>query len=376
MPAESSIASLGSAVAASRLFEGVAPEVIEAAARTVRGIFFPAGEVIFRADEAGDCLYLVLAGSVRISITGREGREETLASLGVGEFFGEMALIDLAPRAATATAQEACLLGALDAAALHRAVAAAPGLAMNLIRAVTARLRHSNAHFQEEILRAERLSLIGRMASSIIHDFKNPMATILMACQLIERKAPEDGVARLTASVDKAVRQMIGMTQELLEFSRGAPELHPKPAPVDSLLQELDEQILARLPERGVQVEREVRYHGPVTVDAPRFLRCLVNLVRNAQEAMPRGGILRLGVWPAAGGWLAWEVADNGEGMPPEVLARVFEPFVTHGKSGGTGLGTTIARGIAEAHGGSLSIQSEPGRGTVCLVLLPLGEAE
>ena len=313
-----------------------------------------------------------LPGLVRISITGREGREETLASLGVGEFFGEMALIDLAPRAANATAQEACLLGALDADALHRAVAAAPGLAMNLIRAVTARLRHSNSHFLEEVLRAERLSLIGRMASSIIHDFKNPMATILMACQLIERKAPEDGVGRLTASVDKAVRQMIGMTQELLEFSRGAPELHPKPTPVDALLQDLDEQILARLPERGVQVEREVRYHGPVTVDAPRFLRCLVNLVRNAQEAMPRGGTLRLGVWPATGGWLAWEVADNGEGMPPDVLARIFEPFVTHGKAGGTGLGTTIAKGIAEAHGGSLSIQSEQGRGTSCLVRVPL----
>ena len=79
---------------------------------------------------------------------------------------------------------------------------------------------------------------------------------------------------------------------------------------------------------------------------------------------------------PEAGDWLAWEIADNGTGMPPEVLARVFEPFLTHGKSGGTGLGTTIAKAVAEAHGGSLSIQSELGRGTVCTVRLPLPVGE
>lgn len=360
------------AIAENSLFAGLPAEAVSAASERMRTIFFPAGEVIFAEDDAGHDLYLILAGSVRISVAGRQEQEETLQTFETGEFFGEMALIDQSPRSATVTAAEPCLLGLLDEEAFRFMMHAAPAeLSMNFIRAVVGRLRRSNTHFVEEVVRNERLSLLGRMSSSIIHDFKNPMATILFACQMIERKANDPQMARFTTIIDGAVDQMVGMTQELLEYSRGHTQLNIERVLVGTLVAQLEEQFLARLPEQGIRVERSIGYVGWVNVDAQRFLRLLLNLLKNAQEAMSPGGVLRFAVQEESG-WLTWEIADSGTGMPPDVLARVFEPFVTHGKSNGTGLGMTIAKAVAEAHGGGIEIASEAGRGTICVVRVPL----
>jgi signal transduction histidine kinase len=360
------------AIGENALFAGVPPEAVDAAAERLRTVFFPAGEVIFREGDPGHGLYLLLAGSVRISVRGREQQPETLDSVCAGDFFGEMAMVDKSPRSATATAAESCLLGVLDDEAFALAMRSAPAeLSTNFIRVVVARLRHANAHFVEELVRNERLSLLGRMSSSIIHDFKNPMATILFACQMIERKAKDPQMARYTTIIDGAVDQMVGMTQELLEYSRGVTQLNIERVLVGNIVAQVEEQCLARMSAQSIKVERAIAYVGWVNLDSQRFLRLLLNLLKNAQEAMPDGGLLRFSV-RAEGSWLVWEISDNGCGMPPEILASVFEPFVSYGKSGGTGLGMTISKNIAEAHGGSIEIDSHEGKGTTCVVRIPL----
>jgi signal transduction histidine kinase len=360
------------AIGENSLFTGVPPEAVDAAAERMRTVFFPAGEVIFREGDPGHGLYLVMAGSVRISVRGREQQPETLDIVQAGDFFGEMAMIDKSPRSATATAAESCLLGVLDDEAFALAMRSAPAeLSTNFIRAVVARLRHANTHFVEELVRNERLSLLGRMSSSIIHDFKNPMATILFACQMIERKAKDPQMARYTTIIDGAVDQMVGMTQELLEYSRGVTRLNIERVLVGNIVAQVEEQCLARVSAQSIKVERAIAYVGWVNIDSQRFLRLLLNLLKNAQEAMPNGGLLRFSV-RAEGSWLVWEISDNGCGMPPEILTNVFEPFLSHGKSGGTGLGMTIAKNVAEAHGGTIEVDSYEGKGTTCIVRIPL----
>ncbi len=360
------------AIGENSLFNGVPSEAIDAAADRMRTVFYPAGEVIFREGDPGHGLYLVLAGSVRISVLGREHQAETLDLVHAGDFFGELAMIDKSPRSATATAAESCLLGVLDDEGFASAMRTAPTeLSTNFIRTVVARLRHANTHFVEELVRNERLSLLGRMSSSIIHDFKNPMATILFACQMIERKAKDPQMARYTAIIDGAVDQMVGMTQELLEYSRGVTQLNIERVLVGNIVAQIEEQCLARVSSQSIKVERAIAYVGWVNIDSQRFLRLLLNLLKNAQEAMPDGGMLRFAV-RAEGNWLVWEISDNGCGMPPDVLATVFEPFMSYGKSGGTGLGMTIAKNVAEAHGGTIEVDSYEGRGTTCIVRIPL----
>ncbi|MBS0658405.1 MAG: cyclic nucleotide-binding domain-containing protein [Verrucomicrobia bacterium] len=359
-------------IQANQLFQGLSEDVVSKAAQHLRTVLYPAGEVIFEQGDAGNCLYLVLAGTVRISIKGREGRQETLIVIGEGDFFGEMALIDRSPRSATATAVEPCMLAALDLSGLNALMSVAPAdLSMNFIHAIISRLRRSNAHFIEEMLRGERLSMVGRMSGSIVHDFKNPMATISVACQMIERKVKDPQVTKCVDIIERSVSQMVGMTQELLEFSRGETQLHAEDVSVMSIINDLEEQNFSRLAQRNIKIERSITYVGYMHVDAGRFVRVLQNLVKNSMEAMPHGGTLKFGL-RREGETLIWEVADTGCGIPAEVLAKVFEPFVTHGKSGGTGLGMTIAKTVAEAHGGSIAVESTVGVGTKTTVRIPL----
>ena len=106
-----------------------------------------------------------------------------------------------------------------------------------------------------------------------------------------------------------------------------------------------------------------------------RFLRVLGNLVKNAREAMPTGGSLAIST-DLADGWLRLRIADTGVGIPPEVLPRLFEPFVTHGKAGGTGLGMAIAKSVVEAHGGMIAVRSEVQCGTTVEIHLPTGSPQ
>lgn len=182
------------------------------------------GEVIFREGDRGDLLYLVGEGSVKISKSGRGGEQETLGFINSGNFFGEMALLDGQPRSAMATAAETTLLGTVDEPTFQHILELAPSrLHMNFLRSVTERLRSINSHFISEVMRTERLSLVGSMANSIIHDLKNPICIIRGCCDLIAEESSSPRQLQLTKMMDNAVDGMLAMTQELLDYARGIP---------------------------------------------------------------------------------------------------------------------------------------------------------
>jgi signal transduction histidine kinase len=107
-----------------------------------------------------------------------------------------------------------------------------------------------------------------------------------------------------------------------------------------------------------------------VRVDLGRFVRVLLNLIKNSVEAMPKGGVLRLELLQLENTAI-FRVADTGGGIPPELLPKIFEPFVTYGKSKGTGLGMAIVKSVVEAHGGIIEIRSKVGVGTTVEITLP-----
>src|SRR5215210_2686743 len=126
---------------------------------------------------------------------GRAGKQETLGYIHPGNFFGEMALIDGQPRSAQATASEPTTLGRVDHATFERILARAPrDLHMNFLRSVVERLRGVNAHYIHELMRAERLTLVGTMANSIIHDIKNPIHCIRACTEMMARRKPDAGI--------------------------------------------------------------------------------------------------------------------------------------------------------------------------------------
>ena len=250
-----------------RLFAGLPTALISNIGADVDLLHFDVDDVIFNEGEPGDCLFLVVEGSVRISKMGRGGKQETLGLVQPGNFFGEMALIDGQPRSAQATAAAPTILGKIDHGSFERILEHAPrDLHMNFLRSVVERLRGINSHFITELMRSERLSLVGSMANSIIHDLKNPIQAIHSCAELIASRSTDPNVAKFTEIMQKSVGQMTDMLQELLDFARGQSSLQLKPRSPKSVYCEFDS-ILVRILPPNIHLLREIHYCDDISVD-------------------------------------------------------------------------------------------------------------
>jgi len=354
-----------------RLFEGLEPDLLKQIRKQVDVLQFKSGEVVFHEGDPGDSLYLVGEGSVKISKEDRAGREQVLDYIKPGNFFGEMALLEGKPRSAMATAAEPTLLGAVKEETFQHLLELAPSrLHMNFLRSISERLRSVNSRFINEVMLKERLSLVGSMASSIIQDLKNPICIVRCCSDLIASETNDPHLRELTSMLDGAVDGMLATTQELLDYARGSTQLHKQPISIWGILDELNQQSLRLLPGKNIQFVKHIRYEGNVEIDRARFIRVLSNLIKNSREAMPGGGILTL-TTDLIQDQVAIRISDTGLGIPREVLPKLFEPFVTHGKPNSTGLGLAIAKSVVEAHGGKISISSVNGNGTTVDIRLP-----
>jgi len=354
-----------------RLFEGLEPDLLKQIRRQVDVLEFKSGEVVFHEGDPGDSLYLVGEGSVKISKEDRAGREQVLDYIKPGNFFGEMALLEGKPRSAMATAAEPTLLGAVKEETFQHLLELAPSrLHMNFLRSISERLRSVNSHFINEVMVKERLNLVGSMASSIIQDLKNPICIVRCCSDLIASETNDPHLRELTSMLDGAVDGMLATTQELLDYTRGSTQLHKQLVSIWGILDELNQQSLRLLPGKNIQFVKHIRYEGNVEIDRARFTQMLANLIKNSREAMPGGGILTI-TTDSVHDEIIIRISDTGVGIPAEVLPKLFEPFVTHGKPNSTGLGLAIAKSVVQAHGGKISLSSVNGSGTTVDIRLP-----
>lgn len=334
---------------------------------------FRAGQVIFSAGETGDGFYLIESGQVDIAAALVGGDLRQLATIGPGDFFGEMAVLDDAPRSATAMAARDTRTYFLGREQLLSLLAERPTLALSLIRKFSARMRALNNKYVDEIIQAERLATVGRFASTIVHDFKNPLATIALAAELAGANETSPALRqRAQIQIERQITRMSNMLTELIEFTRSS-DRRPPPAPVDfaafitPVLAELADELVAR------EIVLEVPTPPPAVelrIDPTRLSRVLFNLVGNAVDVLPRGGriIVRFALESAK---LRFDVEDTGPGIAPAIALQLFQPFATHGKAHGTGLGLSICKKIVEDHAGRIWVTSPPGRGATFSVSLP-----
>lgn len=244
------------------------------------------------------------------------------------------------------------------------------------------------AESQARLAEAARMEALGRLAGGIAHDFNNVLQAVQGGLKLAEKKLADDpgAVRRYISLASDAAARGAAVTGRLLSFARrGA--LHAEAVAPAALLDGLGEMLRHTLgPAYGVRVEAQPGMPA-LWADRSQLEAVLVNLANNARDAMPGGGEVLFRAEAAQrddeqgefgeaglppGGYIRLAVVDAGEGMPPEVLARVTEPFFTTKPKGqGTGLGLAMARGFAEQSGGALTIRSTPGRGTTVSLWLP-----
>jgi signal transduction histidine kinase len=360
-------------LAEGKRFAGLLNEELQALEHTAKMRLFKAGQTIFRAGDPGDGFYLVETGRVIISaVVGHEARP--LATIVAGEFFGEMALLDEAPRSATATAEEETRAFCIGREELLALLEQRPKLALNLIREFSHRVRALNQKYIDEILQAERLAMVGRFARTIVHDFKNPLNVIGLAAEMAVMDLATPAMrGQAQVRISRQVARMTNMLNELLDFTRNTShQLSLASVNYAEYLAALGEEIGGEIAERQIQLHVETPLPAVVVqVEPQRLARLFYNLVNNAVEEMKSGGVIIVRA-SVRSGELVTEVEDSGPGIAPEMAERLFEPFATHGKQNGTGLGLSICKKIVEDHGGKISARSEPGKGATFVFTLPL----
>jgi K+-sensing histidine kinase KdpD len=235
---------------------------------------------------------------------------------------------------------------------------------------VHAAIAIENARLAREMVQSERLSAVGRMASTIIHDIKNPMGTLRMYAQVIKRKTGDAESAHLADEMIQQVDRFVNMTQEILDFSRGISDIHLETVALGEVFEGVLAFIERDLNKRNISLVRRLDYTGQCTMDVEKMVRVFYNLAGNAADAMKDGGSLTVHTF-LYGGRLALEFTDTGCGIPDEIKAKIFEPFFTHGKKHGTGLGLAIVMKIVDDHHGRVEVDSVVNKGSTIRILLP-----
>lgn len=355
---------------------------------------FGPGEVVFREGARADKFFMVIEGSVEVWKNFEGGRGELLALHGNGHLFGEMALIDELPRSATVRARDRVRTLAIYREDFQGLLLKNNRVALAIMRSISLMIRASNELFvedlrqrnielerayaelkraQDELVRNERLSTLGKFSSLIIHDLKNPLSALGTQAQLIlmSKDSPEL-VEKCGQSLVREVGRLERLTMELLDYSRGEIRLSYSPCRIDHLFDKLIDNVADRFAQRRISIDKRVEFQGPMIIDEERMFRVFLNLADNARKAMmDSGGILSLTASPVGENVLI-TVRDTGEGMSRDVLSHIYEPFYSSSKQGGTGLGMLIVKNIVEAHAGNIDIDSHPGKGTSIRINLPV----
>ncbi|MCT7950387.1 ATP-binding protein [Ancylothrix sp. C2] len=333
---------------------------------------FSSETIIFEEGEIPDYLYLVLEGQVEFSKHMGIGKNQIVAFANINEFFGEFGVLDGQPRSAKATATAGTTLAKIPCDQLMEILHQTNGgVVLNIFRHIIQRLRGTTEQLVSQVVYKEKMVLIGEMINTLIHDFKSPFTSIQLASEMLKEQHLDADTQEWCELIQAQITQMLSMADEVLEFSRGNSTLYKTPINVIDLLN------------RFHRLNRNYFQHTKVafifdapdltlSIDETKILRVLQNLVSNAVEAFnDQGGEIEIKV-RATGNRVQIKIADNGPGIPQEIQKRLFEPFVTYGKSGGTGLGTAISQSIINAHGGEISFQSKVGAGTTFYIYLPL----
>jgi signal transduction histidine kinase len=235
------------------------------------------------------------------------------------------------------------------------------------------RMRDSLLKTQHELIDAERLATIGRMASSVSHDLRHSLAAIVANAEfLLESHLSTDQREELYQEIRIAVNQMTDLIDSLLEFSRTRESLRRTYGSVKESVERVVQAV--RTHPRFHNVRIAVRQEGNSTgwFDTKKLERALYNLLLNACEAIAgQDGQITIDLREVLGG-LEIRLSDNGRGIPEAIRGKLFEPFISYGKENGTGLGLTVVQKIIQDHGGDVTVEKTSEEGTVFRITLPI----
>ncbi len=354
---------------------------------------YPAGEILCHEGANEDVFYIILQGEVEVTkvINNREAR--FLKRLGAGDFFGEMALIHNAPRAATVTAISPLTVLEINRQAFERILKRSSSVSLALVREISRRLRE-NDEMAIEDLRARARELAEayqklaeeelwrrEFLTNIAHHLRTPLTSVNGYLQLLQQgNIPAEQVERVLAIIYQNVQQITTLVNDIL-FLQEMDLVLGTFQSVDMVA--LAQEVIHRFAERAAQ--QRVRLHlqpeatlPTVSGDASALTRALSALVDNAIKFSPNGGDVRITIYQQEE-WILTAVSDQGIGIEAENLPHIFDRYYHLDRQGehvfeGIGLGLAIAQQVIRQHSGKIEVTSVPGKGSTFTIWLKKAE--
>ena len=228
---------------------------------------------------------------------------------------------------------------------------------------------------EEALRRSEKLAAVGQLASSIAHEINNPLEAVLNLVYLIRNAETLEEARSYATLAESELVRVSDITLQTLHFHRH--QANPTPVDLEITTAAILRLYASRFPARNITIDRRMKPAPKALLLEGDIRQVLNNLVRNAYDAMPSGGLLHLRLRPAScmktgKDGVRFSVADTGTGFHPSMHGHVFEPFHTTKDVTGTGLGLWISKGIIDKHQGRIQMRSREGAGTVFSIWLPL----
>ncbi len=361
-----------------------------------------ADSVLFQQGDAADSLYVILEGAVRVIGEDPTGGTIELSQLKAGDVFGELALVDGGTRSATIKTCKASTLFVLSRQVFIEALTQSPGLLSEVLADISGKIRSSNEKVYKEILQQQKIQSemelerhrsLSQMVAGVAHEINTPLGIVNVTASMITENLSPDFMKKISDEEVKETLEDLVEAAQLMQsniarankliqtfksISVGQITDALETVELPRLLHEIVDlfKIKARLAGMQIHIHNEVEDHAKWTGYSGYLTQILMNFLTNIERyAYPnqRGGEVNITLSQPAADSFCLTVADQGEGMPEEDAARVFDVFFTTGRNiGGTGLGMSIVHNlVTRALQGDIELTSAPGQGTTVKVTFP-----
>lgn len=331
----------------------------------------PIGAAIFDQGSHPDSMYLILDGTVSFGLERDDGSRHVVSHSNPGEFFGEVGVLTKELRALDAKADTKCQIARINEATFNKIIKEAAPM-RKILESIIRHLSSTTDHYMSDLMQREKLSLVGTMMASILHDFRNPFSIISLGAHFISQRHKEDSkTLQICNNIEAQIRRMVDMANDLSAFSRGDDEIEIETIHVSEWLRHFRELNGLFFEDPLIPIELELD-DVFLDIDVGKINRVMQNLLNNAREAIEGHNstgeiVIRCYETEKA---TVLTVKDNGPGIPESIRENFFEPFVTTGKKDGTGLGSAIVKSIISAHKGEIRFETGP-KGTTFIMEFP-----
>ena len=378
-----------------KAFPGITPDEVQELISHSQVHSYPARTVLCREDKIEQIFYMILEGEVEVTKSINKSEVRLLQTLAPGDFFGEMALIHNAPRAATVTAKTALVVLELDKESFDKVLKRSSSVALAMVHEISNRLRENDEMAIEDIrLRARELAQayqklaeqdVARreFLTNVAHELRTPLMAASGYLQILQQGSMlnQEQLAHALDTVSRNVQQIVTLVNDIL-FLQEMDLVLPDFQAVDmgEVASTVLERYKSQAAARGIHLSlTEDRDLPPVSGDVKSLERALTALVDNAIKFSPKGGDVEIRL-QKGDRQISITIEDHGIGISPNTRPRIFDRFYHMEKEdddlfGGIGLGLAITRQVIQQHKGTLDVESEHGQGSTFTMRLPEWES-